>query len=465
MQTNDNLKDVLDEFADTIEGPVFTPDSAGYEKEISVFNLSVTHHPAVVVGATCPADVAQAVLMARRAGLGVAVLRTGHGPTLPAGQDTLVVNTSRMSGIAIDAAARTACVEAGVLSGDLAEAAAEYGLAALVGSSPGVGIVGYTLSGGASLTLGRMHGWACDHVLSMGVVTADGELHQVSGSHEPELFGALLGGKSNFGVVTSMTMSLFPVTRLYAGSLFFSGADARAVLEAYRELTGNAPDELTSALAIFNFPPLPNIPEFMHGMTVSVRLSYLGDPAAADVLLAPLRAAAPVLADTVGQIGPEDFASISNDPVEPAAAVEHFALLRHFEPATIDSLLEVVGIDSGTSVNIVDIRHLGGAFANPPRTRNAVGARDTEFAMFALTVVPPGLPVESYANAGMEVLERLAPWLRPGKHPSFLSPADTVEGGPARAYDAATLHWLRGLKAQYDPGNTFRTNHNITPAG
>ncbi|CAL9641685.1 Mitomycin radical oxidase (plasmid) [Streptomyces sp. enrichment culture] len=140
------------------------------------------------------------------------------------------------------------------------DAAAPLGLAPLNGSSPLVGVIGYTLGGGLSPTMGRAHGWAADHVTSLEVVTADGELRHVDAASEPDLFWALRGGKSNFGVVTAMEFALFPAARLWAGGLFYDGADAAAVLHTYAEVTADAPDELSSSIALLRLPALPVCP-------------------------------------------------------------------------------------------------------------------------------------------------------------------------------------------------------------
>jgi hypothetical protein len=151
------------------------------------------------------------------------------------------------------------------------------------------------------------------------------------------------------------------------------------------------------------------------------------------------------------------------DPAEPAAAVEHFGLLREFSQGTVDALVDTVGPASGSTVNLVDIRHLGGAYGVRPVTDNAVGGQDAAFAFFALTVVPPGEDVAAYADSGRELVERLAAWLAPGKHPGYLSPADATATGARAAYEPAVYERLRDLKAVYDPDNAFRVNHNIPP--
>lgn len=457
-------RDGLSKLQESLSGPVFTDDVDGYDSEVAVFNLAVAHRPAIVVGASDAADVSEAVKFASRHDLNIAVLNTGHGPSLAAGADTLMITTRRMSQIEINPEARTARVQAGVRFGPLVEATAEHGLAPLPGSSPEVGVVGYTLSGGASLTMGRKYGWAADHVTAIDVVTADGEARRVSARSEAGLFGALLGGKGNFGVVTAMEFALFPVTHLYAGSLFYAGERASQVLKAYRQFAAVAPDEVSSAIALLNFPPLPGLPSFMQGkLSVALRVSYLGDADSGRQMIEPLRSVAPVLMDTVAEIPYAQFGGITADPTDPAAAVEHFGLLNEMTDDTINAVLKVAGPGSGSQINIVDIRQLGGAFSRPSTAPNAVGARDAAFAFFALTVVPPEQEVGGYLNAGRELVDALGPWLNEGAHPSFLGPADATEQGTRRAYDAEAYRTLQSVKNSYDPSNRFRINHNIPP--
>ncbi|WAC93564.1 FAD-binding oxidoreductase [Mycobacterium sp. Aquia_213] len=460
----ESWRDNLSELRSVVHGPVLTADDPGYDGEVAVFNMAVRHRPALVVGAAGAADVSEAVRFAARNGLNIAVLNTGHGPTASAEADTLMITMGRMSGITIDAEKHWARIDAGVRFGQLVDAAAPYGLAPLPGSSPGVGVVGYTLAGGASSTMGRKYGWAADHVTAIDVVTADGELRCVSAESESDLFSALLGGKSNFGVVVAMEFTLFPVTSLYAGALFYSGRHTRQVLEAYRDLTASAPDELTTGFALLNLPPLPGLPPFMKGqLTVSVRVSYVGDAQVGSGLIDPLRQAAPVLADSVASIPYTQFASISNDPTDPAPAVEHFGLLRELTDDTIDTIVDVVGPDSGSAINIVDIRHLQGAFSKPPPFPNAVGARDAAYAMFGLTVVPPGQEVADYRDSGRELLGALRPWLHDMTNPSFVGPADTLDDRIRRVYHPEVYDKLQTVKEHYDPHNRFRLNHNIPP--
>ncbi len=184
-----------------IEGEAFAPGDPGFVEEIQGYNLLVEHSPRLVVGAQSAEDVVAAVDYARRRGLSVGVMNTGHGPSRPA--DGVLVTTRRMRRLGVDPGARTAVLGAGVRSGELVAAAAAHGLAPLNGSSPGVGVVGYTVGGGVPL-LGRLHGYAADRVRRIELVTADGDLLSLTREDGGALFWGVLGGKDNFGIVTEV---------------------------------------------------------------------------------------------------------------------------------------------------------------------------------------------------------------------------------------------------------------------
>jgi FAD/FMN-containing dehydrogenase len=456
----------LDSLAARVTGVVLVPGQPGYDDERAPFNLAVQHHPAVVVGAATTADVQAAVRFAGEQGLPVAVLATGHQAAVPA-DGAVLVTTRRMSTVAIDPAARTATVGAGVQWQQVVDAAAVHGLAPLAGSSPLVGVVGYTLGGGLSATMGRAYGWAADALRRIEVVTPDGEVHDLgpdSTGLDGELFWALPGAKSNLGVVTSMTFDLFPVARLYAGGLFFAGTDAEAVLRAYAELTAAAPDELSSSIALLRLPPAPFVPEFLRGTFVlHVRVSWLGTAAAGDALLAPLRAAATALVDTVADIPYTDFAGIHADPSTPAPFVERSGLLGPLTPAAVDVLVRAAGAGSDCPVQILQLRHLGGALSRGRVEANAAARRGATFVLDALTIGTPESAAPAVAWTD-RLLHELTPWTVGGKNVNFLGPSDTDAESVAEAFDPQTFARLRRLKAALDPANTFRVNHNIVPA-
>jgi len=451
-----------DALAVDVIGPILLPGDDGCAEEAAGFNLVVTHRPAAVVGATCAADVQAAVRFANRHGLPVAVLSTGHGPAM-AIQDAILITTRRMTGVAIDPISRTAVVEAGVCWGQMVEEASRSGLAPLTGSSPTVGVIGFTLGGGLSVTMGRARGWAADYVHRIDVVNADGELRDASKDSEPDLYWALRGGKSNFGVVTALEFALFPVQRLYAGGLVYAAEHAHAVLHAYQQFTTHVPDDLTSSIALVRTPDLLSVPEFMRGkLTVHVRISYLGSEADGSRLIAPLRAVAPALTDNVRDRPYKEFSVISPNPPEPRATVDHFAGLAELSPATVDAILEVAGPGTNPGIAAVDIRQLGGALARQVGAPSAVVNRDTAFVILAVSPVPADELNERQAS-GVDLMSRLMPWLTKRKIANFLTPADAAVQETRMAFDDPTYARLQSIKAAYDPRNTFRFNHNIPP--
>jgi hypothetical protein len=354
-------------------------------------------------------------------------------------------------------------VQAGVRAQQVVDAAAAFGLAPTVGSSPSVGVVGFTLGGGLSPTFGRAFGWAADYVHAIEVVTADGRRRRVTAQEEPDLFWALRGSRSNMGVVTAVELELHDTTRLYGGGLFFSGADAAAVLHAFHRFTTTVPDEFTSSIALLRLPDMPSIPELLRGkFMVHVRIAFLGTSAEGERLVMPLRQAAPVVLDTVGEMSIVDFASIHNDPVDPVFFREWTAMLAEFPVAAIDAIVDLAGPRSASPVEFFEVRHLGGALGRQMGAPSAVGNRDAKFVVWILSMGPPAAddPPTSYAEM---VLARLKPWSTGHIYLNFTSSGTTPVRVP-QGYTPEAYERLRAVKSVYDPENLFRLNHNIPPS-
>ncbi|MEV6904060.1 FAD-binding oxidoreductase [Amycolatopsis sp. NPDC051372] len=441
-------------------GPVLRPGEAGYAAECTGFNLLVEHRPAVVVGATCAADVQAAVEYASSNGLQIGVVCTGHQPFDPV-RGSMMINTGRMGDVEVNPTNATVHVGAGARWQDVVDRAARHDLAPLCGSSPGVAVAGYVLGGGLSPFLGRTFGWAADHVLSLQVATADGCLREVSADSDPDLFWALRGGKSNFGVVTALQLALFPVKEFFGGGLYYAGDSTAVVLQAYRDLTDEAPEEMNSSVALLRLPPLPSVPEPLRGkLVVHVRIAYIGDPEEGARLVAPLRQVAPRVIDDVGLRSFPEFAAVHQEPTDPMPYEERSTLLEKLTPEAVDLLVEAAGPKSGCTVTIVDIRHLGGALARPPAIANAVGNRDAGFVVWGAAVGTHEVnaaPLERIET----LIERLSAWGTGLKYLNFISGHDGAE----LAYAPHTYQRLRELKKVFDPDNTFsQNNHNIPPA-
>jgi FAD/FMN-containing dehydrogenase len=244
-----------------IAGEVVLPTDAGWDAARQAWNLVVDQQPALVVLCAAPEDITATVRFAAGNGMRVAPQSTGHGATsLGDLASTILLHTSLLNDVTVDADARTAQVQAGACWRDVVAAAGEHGLVAAHGFSGGVGVAGYTLGGGIGW-LARRDGFASSHVRSFDVVTAVGNQLHVDAEREPDLFWALRGGGGGPVVVTSLEIELFPLDHVFAGSLLWPIEQAREVVHAYREWTTGVPDTVTSTVRLMRFPPLPDVPE------------------------------------------------------------------------------------------------------------------------------------------------------------------------------------------------------------
>jgi hypothetical protein len=444
-----------------LDGKVVLPGDDRFDQARRAWNLVVDQRPAAVAFPESAADVAAAIRYAARRGWRVAAQGTGHnaGPLGPLA-DTMLVRTGKMRGIQIDPQARTARAEAGVVWIDVVEAAARHGLAALAGSSPDVGVTGYTLGGGLSF-LGRKYGLAADNVVAAEMVTADGRLIRADADHEPDLFWALRGGGGSFGVVTALEFRLFPHTQAYAGALWYPIGRASEVLHAWAELTrGPVPDELTTIGRLLNFPPIPQIPEQIRGQSfVIVEAYHTGDPAQADALLGPLRALGPVN-DTITTVPVPALSHLHMDPEQPVSGAGDGMMTGPLPAEAIDALVQASGPGAAFPLLSVEVRHLGGEFARPRPGNGALASLNADYVLFAVSMTPvPDLvaPVMAQVQA---IKDALAPWAAPQM---YLNYAET-QIPAASFWTEHAYQRLRRIKAAADPGNLIRANHPIPPA-
>jgi FAD/FMN-containing dehydrogenase len=248
-----------------VAGRIATPDDSDWDQARLAWNLAADQQPIAVVVAESAEDVAATVGFAAGNDLKVAAQGTGHGAAPLAALDgTILLKTERMRGVKIDPNAGTARVEAGVLSLELAEAAGEHGMCSLPGSSPDVGVIGYTLGGGLSW-LGRRYGFACNRVRAIELVTAEGEPRTVDAENDADLFWALRGGGGGYAVVTALHVNLLPIDEIYAGALVFPAEVGAEAVRAYRDWAAGVPEEVTSVVRFLTPPPIPDVPEPIRG--------------------------------------------------------------------------------------------------------------------------------------------------------------------------------------------------------
>jgi FAD binding domain/Berberine and berberine like len=361
-----------------------------------------------------------------------------------------------MRGVEIDTERRVARVEAGVVWEEVGKAAAEHGLAALAGSSSDVGVVGYTLGGGISW-LGRRYGLAANNVVAVELVNADGEHVRVDADHEPELFWALRGGGGSFGIVTALEFSLFPVSEVYAGILFFPLERGREVLRAWKRWVEDVPDEVTSVGRFLQFPPVPAIPEHLRGGSfVAIEATCLLQAREADELLRPLRDLGPTM-DTFATLPIEQLRHLHMDPEHPVPGVGDGMLLDDFPAEAIDAIVAAAGTASRSPLLSVEVRHLGGALRRADASHGALASIEAGFAMFAVgTAMTPEMGAA--VKAHLEVLQSvLARWDAGRDYLNFTE--RRVRG--ERFYGDLTHRRLQAVKSAVDPEDVFRSNHPI----
>lgn len=440
-------------------GDVFAPGDEGWDEARQAWNLAVDQRPALVALPESVDDVVAVVSFAREHGLAVAPQGTGHAANPLDLEGAVLLKTSRMTGVEVDPEARRARVAAGAISTEVALAAQEHGLAALLGSSPDVGVVGYVLGGGVSWMV-RKHGLAANGVTAIELVTADGRQLRVDAGSEPELFWALRGGGGAFGVVTALELELHPIPEVYAGVMFFPWERSGEVLAAWQRWAQDVPEEMTSVGRILQLPPIPDVPEPLRGRSFAVvEVIFLGDEGAGADLIAPLRELGPEI-DTVATIPTAELRHLHMDPPQPVPGKGDSMLLRDLDPQALEALVAAAGPGSGSPLLSVELRHLGGAVSRRGDEDGALGAIEAQYLMFAV-----GMAMGPEMTAAVEghlpkVTEALAPW---DAGVGYLNFAEQPVGAE-RLFPAESLERLRRVKAQYDPDDVFRSNHPIPAA-
>jgi hypothetical protein len=430
-----------------LTGSLHTPDEPEYDALVSPWNLAVPMRPAAVVAVRTAEDVAAAVRFAGAHGYTAGVQATGHGAERSLAGHLLVL-TKDLDEVTVHPEG-WARVGAGVKWAKLVAAAAPYGLAGVNGSTTDVSIVGYTTGGGVG-PLARTYGINADRVRAFEVVTGDGEFRRVTPTEYPDLFFALRGGKGAAGIVTAMEFDLIHLPTFYGGAVYFDGADAAAVIDRWRGWADELPELGTTSFVIFQLPPLPEIPPPLAGrMTLGIRFLWTGAPEEGARLLDEIRAVAPVILDDANLRPYTEIDRVHADPVDPMPVVDPAILLDGFPAEPAERLLEVAGHRSGSPQVMVEVRHLGGAYARDGAHPSAFSHRAARFSV--LTV---GMAMDEASEAAAlahahRVFAALGDWDTGGVWPNFGIPHDAASA--RRCYDEPTLARLRQVVDTYDP--------------
>jgi hypothetical protein len=460
MESRVSEKD-LSGLAEVISGTLEQPGDDGWDLARQAWNLSADQHPAAVAIPEDAGDVRVLVKFARENGLRVAPQGTGHGATtLGDLGGSILLKTARLTGVEVDPGTRRARAGAGALSDDAMMAGAEHGLAVLCGSSPDVGLVGYSLGGGIGW-LGRKHGLQVNAVRAVELVNGEGELVRADADNEAELFWALRGGGGgDFGVVTAIEFEMVPLTVAYAGNFAWPWERSEEVLKRWAKWALEAPEEITTSARVLQFPPIPDVPEELRGrQLIMIDGAHCGAEDDAIEALAPLRELEPEI-DTWETIGAPGLVRIHGDPEQPVPGVSDHRLMSEVTDETVEALVEVAGPGSGSPLLFVELRQLGSAFARSPADGGARAAFEEPFLFFAIALgMTPEMAQAGEAHA-MKTCEALGPWASERCYLNFRERhSDTSIGFSEEAYAR-----LREVKAKVDPDGMFQSNHEIAPA-
>lgn len=440
-------------------GNVHLPGDPGYDHERMPWNVAVGQRPAAIAIPRDASDVSTVVRAAAAAGLRVAPQSTGHnaGPLAAQGLDDVVlVKTSAMTGVTLSDDGDTVRVEGGALWLPAVEAAADAGKAVLHGSSPDVGITGYSLGGGMGW-FARKLGLAANSLTAVELVIGDGTLVRADAEQHSELFWAVRGGGGNFGVVTALEFRTFPIETAYAGMMIWDIRDAERVLRRWSRWATDAPDEVTTSIRLMNLPPMPELPELIRGRSIVViDGAVLDTDERAAEILADLRALEPQT-DTFARVPARTLVRLHMDPEGPTPAVSDATMLAGFDEDALQAFLAAAGPDSGSSLLMAELRQLGGALGRPHAGGGALSHLDGQFAVFAAAIAAtPEMAAQGQADAH-RLVAALAPYAN-GR--SYLNFAEGVTDVKA-AYAENRWVQLKGIRSAVDPQGIFVANHPI----
>jgi FAD/FMN-containing dehydrogenase len=467
MDANSTTRDpaALDALRTTFRGPLLQPGDTGYEETRQVWNGLIDRRPALIARCTGAADVIDAVNFARDNGIVVSVRGGGHNVAGAAVcDDGMMIDLSLMRGVRVDPKTRTARAQGGVTWGDLDRETQLFGLATPGGVVSTTGIAGLTLGGGLGW-LRSKYGLSCDNLVSVDIVTADGQLRTASAEENPDLFWAVRGGGGNFGIVTSFEYRLHPVgpTVMFCSTMY-PLAEANRVLRGWREFMATAPDEVSSLANIWSVPDLEAFPAQLRNQPVSIISAlYAGDADEGERVMQPLRELATPLLDLSGQI-PFTTAQTVFDPFFPKGQRYYYfksTSLNNLNDEVVNAII-AIGHDRPLPSLLMAIWHYSGAMCRVGEQESAFTGRNTPFLLSIDSIWDDPLDSERIIAWSREQIAAMQPYSSGGMYVNF---PGFGEGGEAQVRSAygANYERLVEVKTKYDPNNLFQINQNIKP--
>jgi FAD/FMN-containing dehydrogenase len=435
--------------AGLLKGTVTLPGDPGWEQQRFGWNLAVDQRPSAVVEVTGVDDIVAAVRYAAEHGHSVSAQTRGHGATT-AVDGAILLRAGALDELTVDVSGRVARVGPGVRWQQLNEALSVTGLTALPGSSGDPTVVALTVGGGLSW-FGRTHGLGSGRIRAAELVDAGGNHRRVTEQRDPDLFWALCGAGGDFGIVTALELELLPLGPLYGGRLLWPVEHATAVLGTFAELSEVAPDRLTLWAWLLNLPD-PENPAAPPQRAVAVDLTCLGDAEDAEALIAPLRAVAPPVTDTLAPLSLAQLGEIAAEPVDPTPVADDATLLNRFDAGAVHDLVAAVTAGDASALQVVQVRRLGGGFTRP--VPGAASTLDQPYLLVGVGLVmhpdlaaPMRAAIDALRTAMRDHDSGRAPY-NFGRHAELVYPPDVLQR-------------LRQVKRQVDPDGVIRSNRPI----
>jgi hypothetical protein len=453
-----NQSHLLDDLRRRVVGRLHTPADPTWDAARTPWVVSIPQHPLAVLEVHDADDVVAAVRWAVEHGTRVTAQPTGHSG-LSTLDRTLLLRTRALDGIEVDLDRRTATVGAGVKAGELCAALEGTGLTFLCGSNADPSVTGMTITGGISW-FGRAYGLGADSIVSVELVDGLGRLRRLSATEDPELFWAVRGGGGDFGVITRLEVALHPCPQVYGGRFLWPVEQTEAVLRAFAGATRTAPDELTTWFHVYRFPPMPELPEPIRGKAfASVAVAFIGSREEAEPHLAAYRAVPGMVMDLVADVPLGALGSVADEPTAPMPGMQRSHLLEHLDENALELLVQVAGPESGSPLTMLQIRHLGGAFAADVEGRGAHGPVTEPYSILAIGV--PAVPelVAPIQAAFGRVSAAVAHVASGRTLLNFLE----FDEDPGRWWSPATRERLAAAKQVADPLETIRSNRPVRP--
>ena len=452
----------IEEFKAHFRGDVLLPTDANYDEVRQIWNAMIDRRPALIARCASPEDVVQAVKFARQNDLLVSIRGGGHNIAGNAVcDDGLMIDLSLMKNVKVDPNARRAIVDPGCLLSDFDAAAQAYGLATPLGINSTTGVAGLTIGGGFGW-LSRKYGMTIDNLLSVNVVTADGNQMRASETENDDLFWGLRGGGGNFGIVTSFEFQLHPVgPNVLSGLIAYPFDQAKSVITQFARFTETMPDELNVWMVTRKAPPLPFLSADVHGKEIVVlALCYAGNPIEGEKLIEPLRGFGTVHGEHVG-VQPYVAWQQAFDPLLARGARNYWKShnFSQLSEGVIDAIIEYAGKLPSPHCEIF-VGSIGGQTGRVAPDAMAYSSRDANYVMNVHGRWESAAEDERCIAWAREFFAKSKPFASGGAYINFLTEDETDR--VAFAY-GPVYRQLVELKKKYDPTNFFRMNQNIKP--